>query len=66
MKDTALQILGQFYEDKYGTEEYDIRSVNQYYSFLCETLSLEDELQTMDIFNAEDLQELLLKRDYKI
>ena len=66
MKDTILQILGQFYENKYNTEEYDYETVDEYYTFLGHELGLTEELQNVGITSTSELQEKMLNRDYKI
>lgn len=66
MKDTILQILGQFYENKYNTEEYDYETVDEYYIFLGHELGLTEELQNVGITSTSELQEKMLNRDYKI
>lgn len=66
MNDTILQILGQFYENKYNTEEYDYETVDEYYTFLGHELGLKEELQNVGITSTSELQEKMLNRDYKI
>ena len=66
MKDTILQILGQFYENRYDTDEYDYKTVDKYYTFLGYDLGLKEELENVGIANASELQEKMLNRDYKI
>lgn len=66
MKDTALQILGQFYEYQYLTEEYDYETIETYYVFLDEVLGLATELKELDITGPADLQDALLHRETKI
>ena len=65
MKDTILQILGQFYENRYDTDEYDYKTVDKYYTFLGE-LGLAEELENVGIAGTSELQEKMLNRDYKI
>ena len=65
MKDTILQILGQFYENRYDTDEYDYKTVDKYYTFLGE-LGLAEELQNVGITSTSELQDKMLNRDYKI
>lgn len=66
MNDTILQILGQLYENKYNTEEYDYETVDEYYTFLGLELGLKEELQNVGITSTSELQEKMLNRDYKI
>lgn len=66
MEDTILQILGQLYEWKYETEEYDSKTVKEYYEFLSDALGLGTELEKIHIKNPVELQDKLLSREYKI
>ena len=66
MKDTILQILGQLYENKYNTDEYDYETVDAYYTFLGHELGLKEELQNVGITSTIELQAQMFNRDYKI
>ena len=66
MKDTILQILGQLYEHKYDTDEYDYDTVDEYYAWLGYSLGLEHELHSVGITGTSELQEQMLYRENKI
>lgn len=58
----SLEILGTLYEHRYNTDEYDYKTVDEFYGYLGYTLELTYILEQLGINSTSELQEKLLKR----